>query len=46
MRSREREEDDFKRKNEFDKLNALIEQKLELTEKELSEVKAKLQAKD
>ena len=41
-----REEDDFKKNTEFNKLNALIEQKLELTEKELLEYKAKYAAKD
>lgn len=44
--TRVREEDDFKKNTEFNKLNALIEQKLELTEKELSEYKAKYSAKD
>lgn len=44
--SRNREEDDFKKNSEFNKLNALIEQKLEMTEKELSDYKAKYSAKD
>ena len=39
--SRTREENDFKKNTEFTKLNALIEQKLEMTEKELSDYKAK-----
>ena len=43
---RTREEDDFKKNTEFTKLNALIEQKLEMTEKELSDYKAKYAAKD
>lgn len=41
-----REDDDFKKNTEFNKLNALIEQKLELTEKELLDYKAKYAAKD
>ena len=44
--SRNREENDFKKNTEFNKLNALIEQKLEMTEKELTEYKAKYSAKD
>lgn len=43
---RGREEDEFKKNTEFTKLNALIEQKLELTERELVEYKAKYAAKD
>ena len=46
MSSRTREENDFKKNTEFNKLNALIEQKLEMIEKELAEYKAKYQAKD
>mmetsp|Transcript_7206 Transcript_7206/g.8653 ORF Transcript_7206/g.8653 Transcript_7206/m.8653 type:complete len:103 (-) Transcript_7206:26-334(-) len=45
-RNRSREDDDFKKNTEFNKLNALIEQKLELTERELSEYKTKYSAKD
>ena len=41
-----REDENFKKTNEFEKLNALIEQKLQLTEKELTEYKAKYAAKD
>ena len=44
--SRTREENDFKKNTEYNKLNALIEQKLEMTEKELTDYKAKYQAKD
>ena len=46
VNSRTREENDFKKNTEFNKLNALIEQKLEMTEKELTDYKAKYQAKD
>ena len=46
MRNRSREEDDFKKNTEFNKLNALIEQKLELTERELAEYKTKYSSKD
>jgi len=45
-RNRSREDDDYKKNTEFNKLNALIEQKLELTEKELSEYKTKHAGKD
>ena len=41
-----REEDDFKRNTEFEKLNALMEQKVEMIEKELADYKQKFQAKD
>ncbi|CDW76855.1 guanylate-binding n-terminal domain containing protein [Stylonychia lemnae] len=41
-----KEDDSFKKTNEFEKLNALIEQKLQLTEKELVEYKQKYSAKD
>lgn len=41
-----KEEEGFKKSNEFDKLNALIEQKLQLTENELAEYKNKYAAKD
>ena len=44
--NRNREEDEFRKNTEFSKLNALIEQKLELTEKELKDYKTKYQAKD
>lgn len=46
IRNRSREDDDYKKNTEFNKLNALIEQKLELTERELTEYKAKYSAKD
>lgn len=46
LKHRSREDDELKKNTEFTKLNALIEQKLELTEKELSEYKAKYAAKD
>ena len=39
--NRNREEDEIRKNTEFSKLNALIEQKLELTEKELKDYKAK-----
>ena len=39
--SKEREDESFKKAHEHEKLNALIEQKLELVEKELKEYKAK-----
>ena len=39
--NRNREEDEFRKNTEFSKLNALIEQKLELAEKELKDYKAK-----
>ena len=43
---KQKDDDHFKKVNEFEKLNALIEQKLQLTEKELVEQRAKYQAKD
>lgn len=43
---KQREDDSFKKVNEFEKLNALIEQKLQLTEKELLEYKSKYSSKD
>ena len=46
LKNRSREDDEFKKNTEFTKLNALMEQKLELTEKELSDYKAKYSAKD
>lgn len=46
VNSRTREENDLKKNTEYNKLNALIEQKLEMTEKELTDYKAKYQAKD
>lgn len=46
LKIRSREEDEFKKNTEFTKLNALIEQKLELTERELGEYKAKYNSKD
>ena len=46
VHSRSREEDDFKKNNEYSKLNALMEQKMEMTEKELSDYKTKYSAKD
>lgn len=41
-----KEEEGYKKSNEFEKLNALIEQKLQLTEKELNEYKQKYAVKD
>ena len=41
-----REEESVKKLNEYDKLQALIEQKLGLTEKELAEYKVRYQNKD
>lgn len=41
-----REEESVKKSNEYDKLLALIEQKLGLTEKELAEYKVRYQNKD
>jgi hypothetical protein len=43
---KQKEEENFKRNNEFEKLNALIEQKLQLIETEMTESKQKLSAKD
>ena len=39
--SKEREDESFKKSHEHEKLNALIEQKLDLVEKELNEYKQK-----
>jgi len=44
--NRNREEDDFKKNSEYDKLNALMEQKVEMIEKEMSDYKIKFTAKD
>ena len=41
-----RDDEAFRRASEYDKLNALIEQKLELTEKELEDSKLKCNLKD
>lgn len=41
-----REEESIKKASEYDKLQALIEQKLQLTEKELAEYKVRYQTKD
>ncbi len=41
-----REEEAFRKSNEFDKLHALIDQKLDLTERELAEYKVKYHGKD
>lgn len=43
---KQREEESFKKTAEFEKLQALIEQKLQLTEKELNEYKTRYNAKD
>ena len=39
--NKNREEDDFKKNTEFEKLNALMEQKVEMIEKELADYKQK-----
>ena len=44
--AREREDVQERQGSELSKLNALIEQKLQLTEKELAELKAKYATKD
>ena len=44
--AREREDAQDRQGSELSKLNALIEQKVQLTEKELSELKAKYATKD
>ena len=44
--NRNREEDEFKKNSEYDKLNALMEQKVEMIEKEMSDYKIKFTAKD
>jgi hypothetical protein len=43
---RSKETENFKKTSEFDKLNALIEQKLQLTENELVDYKNKYSQKD
>ena len=43
---KQKEEEYFRKSNEFDKLHALIDQKLHLTERELAEYKVKYQSKD
>lgn len=43
---KQKEDDIFRRATEFDKMNALMEQKLQLTETELTEYKSKCSAKD
>ncbi len=43
---RNKEEDSFKKQTEADKLNALLEQKLELTDNELKDFKEKFTLKD
>jgi hypothetical protein len=44
--AKQREDDAYKKSAEFEKLIALIEQKLQLTEKELSEYKTRYTTKD
>ena len=44
--NRNREEDEYKKNSEYDKLNALMEQKVEMIEKEMSDYKIKFTAKD
>lgn len=39
--NKNREEEDFKKNTEFEKLNALMEQKVEMIEKELADYKQK-----
>eukprot|EP00349_Pseudokeronopsis_sp_Brazil_P011902 CAMPEP_0202980172 /NCGR_PEP_ID=MMETSP1396-20130829/86142_1 /ASSEMBLY_ACC=CAM_ASM_000872 /TAXON_ID= /ORGANISM="Pseudokeronopsis sp., Strain Brazil" /LENGTH=65 /DNA_ID=CAMNT_0049719971 /DNA_START=1396 /DNA_END=1593 /DNA_ORIENTATION=- len=41
-----KEHDIFKKGTEYDKMNALMEQKMQLTDKELADIKAKLTQKD
>ena len=44
--SKQRDDEAFQKSHEHEKLNALIEQKLEMVEKELREYKTKYQGKD
>ena len=43
---KQKEDEHFRKTNEYEKLNALIEQKLQLTENELLEYKSKYASKD
>ena len=44
--SKQRDDENFRKSHEHEKLNALIEQKLEMIEKELQDYKTKYQNKD
>lgn len=41
-----KEDEHFRKANEYEKLNALIEQKLQLTENEVNDLKSKVASKD
>lgn len=45
-KAKQAEADSYRRGSEFEKMNALMEQKLQLTESELAEYKSKCAAKD